>query len=347
MHHTVACLKKFKCNKLAAKVFIEKVDSLITLFGTQNTGLISLSRIYKVSFPDHLVYALENSLSEFLSMCHSFAGHGHNHNFAYHLMYNSEAGRRFAHFNLEIEDVVRRLGLHFGNVASSLFKEVAAVLAKDPPYFVAGLLMPVAGEMEDLAQKKSKAKKSARHIVAVDETTPADVSTKHRSQAHENVCELLSQRGVEVSDKLATEVLHEVHLVRRASAKLLAAATEDVVNQPYFVIKQVALRDFWVSQIHPKLSVTPKTFGTTVQTYLSAKGANYMEAIELAKVFRKALKPYLESADGNVDAFALAGVARRLRINTEVDFEAVVRKMQTISGQVIFPEMNFHHEVRL
>jgi hypothetical protein len=118
------------------------------------------------------VYGLENCLSEFLTLCHFFTHATHVTN----LLYSPDIAVRFHHFNVEIEDIVRRLNHWFRHAPVEPIH-----LPECPVFFVSCSLISFVRQVDDVeARKKTKQRLLVKTIIE----------------------EMLSNRGIEPSENL-------------------------------------------------------------------------------------------------------------------------------------------------
>ena len=145
-------------------------------------------------------------------------------------------------------------------------------------------------------------------------------------------------------EKCGGAVDEDILVAKEAVAGLLHQASEQTANKPYFVIKQPALRDFWVSKFHPILSTSEKRFVVMLQESLVENGASSVLAIDYTNNFCSAISTYLDEVK-KFDAHALAAAGRTFPF-TQSEFIDVVQYIANSSRIVLLlPPINAREKV--
>ena len=253
-----------------------------------------------------------------------------------HLMYGTEPRQHFDRFNIDVNYIVGKIlakvkvdVMKLSPVDGRKLEDVKLedILPKCGEYFINCCLMPAIKKLSALEVKSDKEKM---------------------------LIEILSERGLDIVNgnekspwlkSLIGAVRREINDVDKIVPTLLDLAGEVVSNKPYFAIKQIALRNFWYSKIHPKLSIPAKKFSVLVQNFMSAHGMSSKDAIDLGCRFSEMLLGDHE-LDGVIDTFALRKIAR-MQDYRSLKFAEIVRKC-TVRSQILqnLPQYDFSHTVR-
>ena len=218
-----------------------------------------------------------------------------------HLMYGTEPRQHFDRFNIDVNYIV-------GKILAKVKVDVMK-------------LSPVDGrkledvKLEDILPKCGEYFINCCLMPAIKKLSAADGRLKKAEFDDSRVVE-----GIVDGEEL------EMKFVKDVMPVLLECSSEVTSNKPYFIIRQVALRSFWQSKIHPKLYISPKRFAAIVQASLASHGASTGLSIDLANTFLDAISCDQNEANNirSIDAFAVAKIGRMLPLQ-EYSFVEVVK----------------------
>jgi hypothetical protein len=245
-------------------------------------------------------------MSEWLRYCNRFA----QDTYANFLIFGLEPKHQFERFDTDLTHSVHSLCTYFEiDTEDSLFPQSTS-------YFAVCNLMPTIKKV-NIMENSEKLQKRVKCSVSLDA--------------------VLSRAGAVVTEDLRAEVKRDMKAVQAAVASLQGESMDETIIKPYFVIQQKALREFWITKIHPKLSVSQKKLAILVQTFLSARGAGSVLAVELANIFKACTTNELDPTK-HVDCFTIAKLGRKVRFD-EPNFVEVVKEIADSKAQTVLPHL--------
>jgi hypothetical protein len=309
----VALLKSFKCNQEAADVFRFRLEEVAHYFAVQYGPLHSIPVASNVES----IAALENCLADWLRYCRRFT----NNDFAVYLIYGHEPRKQFEQFSSNLFRCMQAVGAHHSN---SIDAGERYVIQSTTKYYIACNLLPIIKKLksDNSSSEEAPAARGGPGAPKKFGINVESIIAKHGGP---------SAAGLTVTNELRVSVKKDIRAAQAALDLLTNEAMHETTagaSKPYyFLIKQRALREFWMMKVHPTLSVTEKKLAVMVQTFLSARGAGSAVATALANSFRALAIKELDDT-GHVDPFTIARLGRRVLLDfREKHFVEIVKEI--------------------